>query len=258
MKTNYDKVVDFNKCFGSVVSNVLNPELFKSNPKLVDLKYSLIDEEVGELVEAYNNNDIVEIIDALSDIKYVLHGMAAAFGLNMDVLFPQYLHVFVPYIIKHNNNDTNFTIINTHYNFNRDVKAYKDNIKSVDYKKNLDEFIGIIQNVNKEFPSIIESCNIDSLRINLCKLLYYVNKMGSYIGVNLDESFRIVHDSNMSKVCDSEELAKETVAWYLANDDRYKTPNCRESEYGWVVYNEFTGKILKSIKYTPADFALLL
>ena len=105
MKTNYDKVVDFNKCFGSIVSNVLNTSLFKSNPKLVALKYSLIDEEVGELVDAYNNDDIVEIIDALSDIKYVLHGMAAAFGLNMDVLFPQYLHVFVPYIIKHNNND---------------------------------------------------------------------------------------------------------------------------------------------------------
>ena len=138
------------------------------------------------------------------------------------------------------------------------MEVMHNNIKSVDYKKNLDEFIGIIQNVNKEFPSIIESCNIDSLRINLCKLLYYVNKMGSYIGVNLDESFRIVHESNMSKVCETEELAKETVAWYLANDDRYKTPNYRESEYGWVVYNEFTGKILKSIKYTPADFTTLL
>ena len=61
MKTNYDKVVDFNRCFGSLVSNVLNPSLFKSNTKLVDLKYSLISEEVGELVDAYNNNDIVEI-----------------------------------------------------------------------------------------------------------------------------------------------------------------------------------------------------
>ena len=45
---------------------------------------------------------------------------------------------------------------------------------------------------------------------------------------------------------------------YLANDNRYNSPNYRESEYGWVVYNEDTGKILKSIKYTPADFAPLL
>jgi predicted HAD superfamily Cof-like phosphohydrolase len=256
MKTNYDKVVDFNKCFGSIVSNVLNPSLFKSNPKLVALKYSLIDEEVGELIEAYNNNDIVEIIDALSDIKYVLHGMAAAFGINMDVAFKQYLHVFVSTIKNHDG--TNFDIINTHYNFNNDVKNYTDNIKLDNFKKTLDELIVIIQNVNKDFANIIEICNIDSLRINLCKLLYYVNKMGSYIGINLDESFRIVHDSNMSKVCETEELAKETVKWYLTNDDRYKTPSYRESAYGWIVYNEFTGKILKSIKYTPADFTTLL
>jgi len=62
----------------------------------------------------------------------------------------------------------------------------------------------------------------------------------------------------MSKVCPNETLAKETVVWYLANDGRYKTPSYRESEYGWVVFNKDTGKILKSIKYTPADFASLI
>ena len=256
MKTNYEKVVDFNKCFGSLVSNVLNPSLFKSNPKLVDLKYSLIDEEINELVEAYNNNDIVEIIDALSDIKYVLHGMASAFGINMDLVFKHYLDVYVSSIKKQNG--SNFNIINSHYNFNNHVKNYKNNIKLVNIKKNLDEFIVIIQNINSNFKSIIETCNIDSLRINLCKLLYYVNKMGAYIGVNLDESFKIVHDSNMSKVCESEELAKKTVGWYLENDTRYKTPAYRESEFGWIVYNEDSGKILKSIKYIPADFTTLL
>ena len=256
MKTNYEKVVDFNKCFGSLVSNVLNPSLFKSSPKLVDLKYSLIDEEINELVEAYNNNDIVEIIDALSDIKYVLHGMAAAFGINMDLVFKHYLDVYVSSIKKQNG--SNFNIINSHYNFNNHVKNYKNNIKLLNIKKNLDEFIVIIQNINSNFKSIIETCNIDSLRINLCKLLYYVNKMGAYIGVNLDKSFKIVHDSNMSKVCESEELAKKTVGWYLENDTRYKTPAYRESEFGWIVYNEDTGKILKSIKYIPADFTTLL
>ena len=256
MKTNYEKVEDFNKCFGSLVSDILNPSLFKSNPKLVDLKYSLIDEEINELVEAYNNNDIVEIIDALSDIKYVLHGMAAAFGINMDLVFKHYLDVYVSSIKNHNG--SNFNIINSHYNFNNDVKKYKNNIKDENIKKNLEEFIVIIQNINSNFKSIIETCNIDSLRINLCKLLYYVNKMGAYIGVNLDESFKIVHDSNMSKVCESEELAKKTVGWYLENDTRYKTPAYRESEFGWIVYNEDSGKILKSIKYIPADFSTLL
>ena len=256
MNTNYEKVVDFNKCFGSVVSDVLNTSLFETNPKIVDLKYNLIDEEIKELIEAYNNDDIVEIIDALSDIKYVLHGMAAAFGINMDVAFKQYLHVFVTYV--KNYEDTNFDIINTHYNFKNDVKHYKDNIKVINFKKTLDELIVIIKNINKELSVSTKTCNIKSLRINLCKLLYYINKMGAYIGINLDESFRIVHDSNMSKVCNTEELAKETVKWYLENDDRYKTPSYRESEYGWVVYNKNSGKILKSINYIPTNFIGLI
>ena len=58
MKTNFEKVIDFNNCFGSYVSNSLNSELFKTDPKLVDLKYSLINEEVHELFDAFNNNKI--------------------------------------------------------------------------------------------------------------------------------------------------------------------------------------------------------
>ena len=88
----------------------------------------------------------------------------------------------------------------------------------------MNEFIVIIQNINSNFKTIIETCNIESLRINLCKLLYYVNKMGTYIGINLDESFKIVHDSNMSKVCESEELAKKmnpdffvVLPWHFKN-----------------------------------------
>ena len=62
----------------------------------------------------------------------------------------------------------------------------------------------------------------------------------------------------MTKICDSEELAKETVEWYLKNDSRYKTPAYKKNEFGYIIYNKDSGKTLKSIKYTPANFDCLL
>ena len=55
------------------------------------MKYSLIKEEVDELNEAFRYNNLIEIIDALSDIKYVLYGMASGFGIDMDIEFLKYL-----------------------------------------------------------------------------------------------------------------------------------------------------------------------
>ena len=51
MKTNFEKVIEFNKCFGSYVSSTLNHELFKTSPKIVELKFSLVEEEVNELAD---------------------------------------------------------------------------------------------------------------------------------------------------------------------------------------------------------------
>ena len=60
------------------------PKLFESDPDLVKLRVDLITEEVSELQEAVNNNDFVEVRDALADILYVVYGMQDAFGINGD------------------------------------------------------------------------------------------------------------------------------------------------------------------------------
>ena len=64
----------------------------------------------------------------------------------------------------------------------------------------------------------------------------------------------------MSKLCLTEELAKETVEWYKKNESRYDSPTYRESfdKKYYVVFNKSTGKILKSINYTPACFKVML
>jgi predicted HAD superfamily Cof-like phosphohydrolase len=46
------------------------------------LRVSLLQEELNELQEAINNNDLIEIADALCDIQYVLSGAVLEFGIG--------------------------------------------------------------------------------------------------------------------------------------------------------------------------------
>jgi len=148
-QTNFQKVGEFHDLFGHPQRTQPYVNMFEENPKLVNFRLSLIDEEVRELKEACEKHDLVEASDALADILYVVYGAGHAFGLDLDELFAE------------------------------------------------------------------------------------------------------VHNSNLSKLCKSEGEAKETVEWYLQNEPRYKKPSYRKSSRGefWVVYDAETSKILKSIKF---------
>jgi len=99
--------------------------------------------------------------------------------------------------------------------------------------------------INKDRVEVIDA---------LSDILYVVYGAGKTFGIDLDKSFDIVHESNMSKFCKTEEEAKATVKYYEQNIKLYKTPTYRQNGDLWIVYNEDTGKILKSINYTPAKF----
>lgn len=156
-QTDYEAVMEFNKTFGVPVFDTPQVHIFDRNPALVDLRLNLIREEVKELEEAVKQKDLVETVDALADIIYVVQGMACSLGLD------------------------------------------------------------------------------------------------------LDKAFDIVHKSNMSKVCKNEDEAKASVDYYMKNKDKlgYDTPTYRLSADGkhFVIYNKSTGKVLKSINYTPAKFS---
>jgi len=51
-------------------------------PKRCELRINLLQEELNELKEAIADNDIVEVIDALCDIQYVLSGAILEFGMG--------------------------------------------------------------------------------------------------------------------------------------------------------------------------------
>ena len=83
-KTNFEKVSNFNEVAGVATLDNITPEVVENNKELVNQMYSLIDEETKELREAIDNNDVVEIRDALADILYVTYGMGYRLGIKMD------------------------------------------------------------------------------------------------------------------------------------------------------------------------------
>lgn len=50
--------------------------------KRCELRVSLLQEELNELKEAIEQNDLIEVADALADIQYVLSGAILEFGLG--------------------------------------------------------------------------------------------------------------------------------------------------------------------------------
>lgn len=81
--SNFDKVKEFMKYFGQKVNDTPDVNLLNDS-KLKNLRIKLIEEEVNELKEALNNNDYVEVLDAILDILYVTYGAGAAYGFDID------------------------------------------------------------------------------------------------------------------------------------------------------------------------------
>ena len=55
-----------------------------SDTKTNKLRIDLIKEELEELTQAMNDNNLLEVADALTDILYVTYGAGHAFGIDLD------------------------------------------------------------------------------------------------------------------------------------------------------------------------------
>jgi len=77
MPTTLDQVREWHEKFHAPVLN--EPTLPEGRR---ELRLSLLEEEIKELREAVEANDMVEVLDALCDIQYVLDGAFLEFGLH--------------------------------------------------------------------------------------------------------------------------------------------------------------------------------
>ena len=83
--SNFEKVKKFMQTFGQEVKTKAS----FPDDKIINLRYSLIEEELSELKTAFNKKNINEVADALTDILYVTYGAGHAFGINLDKCFSE-------------------------------------------------------------------------------------------------------------------------------------------------------------------------
>ncbi|AWH85598.1 hypothetical protein HYN59_10970 [Flavobacterium album] len=82
MKKQLDSVKQFHSSFGLGISEVPKADLGEA---VNLLRYNLMKEENEEYLEAVQNNDLVEIADALGDMLYILCGTIIEHGLQYKI-----------------------------------------------------------------------------------------------------------------------------------------------------------------------------
>ena len=83
--TNFEKVRVFMKTYGQEVKDKAGFSDAKTNKLRIDL----IKEELEELTEAMQDENLLEVADALTDILYVTYGAGHAFGIDLDKCFDE-------------------------------------------------------------------------------------------------------------------------------------------------------------------------
>lgn len=251
--TPYEKVCDFNKAFDYKVYSIHEGNPLIDYPKDANYRYSLIHEEgVVELGMAFKNNDRVETMDGISDLLYVLYGACYTYNLNPDIMINSIYGSYDEFY-----NKTKFDVFN-------------NNVSSKEYYESLLKSIGELK------ECLLDKTNMIELYTVLIKTIIKTYEFGFNLRININKVFDIVHSSNMSKLCKTEDEAKETVLFYETKYEMYKnhyneycekfgaesteaksiyspydSPYYYKSGEYYLVKNKSTGKALKSINYTP-------
>jgi len=118
--------------------------------------------------------------------------------------------------------------------------------------------VALIAEELKELEEAILEKDIVEVADALCDIQYVLS--GAILEFGLGEKFKALFDevqrSNMSKACDSEKEAQDTVEYYRQKDGT----ECyyKEVEGKWLVYRGSDNKTIKSVNYSPADLLKIM
>lgn len=143
MDTYISKVEEFHNTF--LVPSETEPTI--PSKERADLRVSLITEELKELQDAINNNDLVEVLDALCDLQYVLSGTILEFGMQ-NIFEQSFNEVHRSNMTKSCSSENEAKETCEHY---RKEYGY---ITKFDKVQNSDNFIVFRENDNKVLKSI--------------------------------------------------------------------------------------------------------
>ena len=78
-----DMVREFHRVYGQRIAKC--PQLPKTSER--ELRKRLLKEEYNEYLQGEENNDLVEIADALGDMIYIICGTAVSYGIPITEIF---------------------------------------------------------------------------------------------------------------------------------------------------------------------------
>jgi len=118
--------------------------------------------------------------------------------------------------------------------------------------------VSLIAEELKELQEAIEENDMVEIADALCDIQYVLS--GAILEFGLGDKFKELFDevqrSNMSKACDSEEEAQETVDYYT--NERDTECYYKKEDGKFLVFRTSDNKTLKSINYSPADLKAIL
>ena len=118
--------------------------------------------------------------------------------------------------------------------------------------------INLLQEELDELKEAIEAKDLVAVADAFCDIQYVLS--GAILEFGLGEKFADlfaeVQRSNMSKICESREVAEETIAYYKTTKDTEGYINQEEDVF--LVYRTSDHKVLKSVNYSPADLRSIL
>lgn len=118
--------------------------------------------------------------------------------------------------------------------------------------------ISLLQEELNEFAQAIKDKNIIEIADALCDIQYVLSGavLEFGLGEKFVELFNEVQRSNMSKACNSEQEAINTLDYYMkrnGTEGYYK-----EVDGKWLVFRKGDDKTLKSVNYSEADLKSIL
>jgi predicted HAD superfamily Cof-like phosphohydrolase len=118
--------------------------------------------------------------------------------------------------------------------------------------------INLLQEELDELKDAIAQKSIEGVADALCDIQYVLSGaiLEFGLGNKFKDLFEEVQRSNMSKVCEDYDTAEKTLEFYHAKDGT--AGFIKESESGFLVYRQSDHKVLKSVKYSPADLESIL
>jgi len=131
-------------------------------------------------------------------------------------------------------------------------------VPSIPEKVRCDLRINLLEEELSELKTAIEENDLVEVIDALCDIQYVlsgaIHEFG--FGQKFKQMFEEVQRSNMSKTCKTEEEAIATQKHYRDKNGTVSEIIQRHEEY--IVYRKEDGKVLKSVKYSPADLKQFL